>query len=190
MMDVSYGIPGFVGSSSYQMAYGVNNKLDRFVHCHKDRLGATERASVVYGIDCLNCDASCVGRTRRRLNARVRECRSHVWRITAHPSPITDCRLQFNHEFDWDRVVVLNVDSNCHGRFISEITHGIGNRINGLSFQSDIGVLDSICFPLLDLVRDGRFWYRPIFAQFAVSSSCVADVYLDGVNCMTLCLIN
>lgn len=190
MMDVSHSIPRLVKSSNYQAAYKVNNKLDRPIHCHKDRSRATERTNATYKINCPNRDAPYAGQTRRQLNTRVKEHRSHIQRITTHPSPITDHRPQFNHEFDWDNVTTPDADSNHHKRPISEITHSIKNQINGSNLQSDTNVPDNTYPPLPDPARDKRFRHRPIPTQPTTSSSHVTNMYLDDTNYMTPCLIN
>jgi len=64
------------------------------------------RINVIYQINCLDCDASYVGQTKRTLNTRVCERRNHAKRTSTQNSVITDHRLKSRHEFDWDNVKI------------------------------------------------------------------------------------
>jgi len=63
------------------------------------------RTNVIYQVNCLDCDASYVGQTKRTLNTRVCEHRNHAKRTSTQNS-ITDHRLKSRHEFDWDNVKI------------------------------------------------------------------------------------
>jgi len=119
------------------------DKLNKFIKVHKDILSTLSRPNVVYKINCSNCDASYVGQTKRILNARISEHRNYIRRKSTQSSVITDHRLQSNHEFDWDDVEVLDEKKNYKKRLISEMIH-IKKQPNGLNFQNDTDLLDSI----------------------------------------------
>jgi len=53
------------------LAFACYNKLKRFIKAQKDSLPTPSRPDVVYRINCLDCDASYVGQTKRCLNVRV-----------------------------------------------------------------------------------------------------------------------
>jgi len=58
--------------------------------------------NVVYKISSKNCEASYVGQTCRQLKTRISEHKNHILRNTSIHSVITEHRLQFNHDFDWE----------------------------------------------------------------------------------------
>jgi len=91
----------FKNISFCKLAFSCYDQLNKFIKVHKDTLPSLSRSNVVYKINCLNCDASYVGQTKRTLNTRVAEHRNHIRKDTAQVSVITDHRLQSNHEFDW-----------------------------------------------------------------------------------------
>jgi len=93
---------------------------------HKDIFPTHSRSHVVYKINCLNCDASHVGQTKRILNIRVVEHRNHIKRDTAQVSVITDHRLQSNHN-DWNGVRVLDEEINYKKRLISEMIYRVSH---------------------------------------------------------------
>jgi len=128
--------------------YSCYNKLSKFIKVHKDVLPPSSRTNVVYRIDCLDCEASYVGQTKRTLNTRVGEHRSHVRRNSTQNSVITDHRLNFRHEFDWDNAKILDEEMNYNKRLISEMIF-IKKQKHGLNAQMDTTLLDPIYNDLL-----------------------------------------
>jgi len=58
-------------------------------------------------------------------------------------SVITDHRLEYNHEFDWDNVEVLDEEINYNKRFILEMIH-IKKQRQGLNLKKDTELLHPI----------------------------------------------
>jgi len=96
----------------------------------------------VYKLSCKNCYASYVGQTDRRLNTRVSEHRKDINKKTSNYSVVTDHRLEFNHDFDWDNPLILDKEKH-YKRLISEminirkirlICNPIQNAYNMLTF--------------------------------------------------------
>jgi len=133
----------FKNISFSKLAFTCYNKLNKFIKVHKDLLPASSRSNVVYQIDCLECDASYVGQTKRVLHTRIGEHRYHIRRNFAQLSVITDHRLQAEHDFDWDNVKVLDQESNYNKRLISEMIY-IKKQKHGLNAQTDTALLDPI----------------------------------------------
>ena len=117
---------------------GLNN-LRSIIRVHKDPLPLLSRMNVIYKIDCLNCDASYVGQTCRRLKTRISEHRNHINRNTAQRSVITDHR-SLNHEFDWEGVKVLDMEPFLRKRLIAETLY-ITRQKNSLNMHNDTELL-------------------------------------------------
>jgi hypothetical protein len=113
----------FKNIPNFKLAFYGINKLNKIVKVHKDPLPPLSRANVVYRINCLNCEASYVGQTRRILKNRIDEHRNHIRRNTIQTSVITEHRLQFSHDFDWNNVEVLDEEVQFNKRLISEMIH-------------------------------------------------------------------
>jgi len=60
-------------------------------------------------------------------------------------SVITEHRLQFNHDFDWEGVEILDVERNFNKRLISEMIN-VKCQKNGINLQTDIEALDRVYF--------------------------------------------
>jgi len=126
-----------------KLAFSCYNKLNRFIKVHKDVLPITSLTNVVYQIDCLDCDATYVGQTKRSLHTRVSEHKSHLRKNSAQNSVITEHRLKHKYDFDWDGVKVLDKETNYNKRLIFEMIF-IKKQIHGLNAQIDTALLDAI----------------------------------------------
>jgi len=124
----------FKNISFCKLAFTCYNKLNKFIKVHTDPLPVASRPNVVYKINCQNCDALYVGQTKRILNTRISEHRNHIRRNSLQTSVITDHHLEFNHEFDWDNVEMLDEEINCNKRLISEMIH-IKKQRQSLNFK-------------------------------------------------------
>jgi len=115
----------FKNISFCKLAFICYNKFNKFIKVHNDPLLVASRPNVVYkinnSINCQDCDASYVGQTKRILNTRISEHRNHIRKSSPQASVITDHRLEFNHEFDWDNAELLDEEINYNKRLISEI---------------------------------------------------------------------
>jgi len=72
-------------------------------------------------IRCKDCDATYVG--KRQLKTRLTKHRNYIHKNTFTYLVITDCRLHYNHEFDWNNVAILDSEYNYKKRLISEMIH-------------------------------------------------------------------
>jgi len=64
--------------------------------------------NVVYKLNCRDCNASYVGQIGRLLKSRIAEHKNYINRNTMAHSVITDHRIGFSYEFDWENVEVLD----------------------------------------------------------------------------------
>jgi len=133
----------FKNIPKFKLAFFGINKLNNFIKVHKDRLPFYSRSNVVYKINCLHCDASYVGQTRRLLKQRIDEHKSHIRRDTSQTSVITEHRLKFSHDFDWENVEILDEEVYLNKRLISEMIY-IKKQQKGLNLKKDTELLDPI----------------------------------------------
>jgi len=61
--------------------------------------------NLVYRLSCKDCNTTYVGQTGRTLKTRISEHWNHINRNTTTQFIITEHRLNFSHEFDWDNVL-------------------------------------------------------------------------------------
>ena len=62
----------------------------------------------MYKISCANCEATYVGQTKRQLETRIKEHQTAIRKKSGVPSIVSVHRLEFNHEFDWLNVKIID----------------------------------------------------------------------------------
>jgi len=110
----------FKNIPNIKLSFFSINKLNSIIKVQKDPLPLLSHSNVVYKLRCAQCDASYVGQTRR-LKTRIDEHRSHTRRNINQSSVITEYRLEFLHDFDWDNIDILDEEIYFNKRIISEM---------------------------------------------------------------------
>ena len=130
------------------------NKLNTIIKTGKDPLLKNDHCGVVYKINCLNCESSYVGQTKRKLKTRIKEHKTDIKKSTSEISVVSRHRVNEMHDFDWDNIKILDTEQSLMKRRISEMIH-IKNQISGINKQSDTESLSDVYLPLLkkDLPR-------------------------------------
>ena len=80
----------------------------KYIKVQKDICPHISKSIVVYKISCSNCDASYVGQMGRQMKTRITEHCNHIRHNTSVRSVITEHRLQYDHDFQWDNVKILD----------------------------------------------------------------------------------
>ncbi|KYN05241.1 hypothetical protein ALC62_03844 [Cyphomyrmex costatus] len=119
-----------------KLAYTIPNTLKNFIKRGKDKLEYTHNQNVVYKISCDNCDASYVGQTKRQLKTRIHEHSSDINKTSKSPSVISNHRIEKNHDFNWSKVEILDMEPSYKKRLISEMVH-IKKQTHGINKQND-----------------------------------------------------
>jgi len=138
----------FKNIPNFKLTFRGTNRLSKFIKVQKDPLPTLFHSNVVYKINCLQCDASYVEQTRRFLKSRIDEHRGHIRRNTSQTSVITEHRVNFSHDFDWENVEVLDEEAHYNKRLISEMIF-IKKQSNGLNLHRDTELLDPIYFDII-----------------------------------------
>lgn len=144
-----YGL--FKKNSDIRLAHKSFNKLNIFIKAQKDLVPPQSQSNVVYKINCADCDASYVGQTSRLLKTRITEHRNHINRNTTNTSVITEHRINFLHEFDWDNIKILDKEKFWTKRLISETLH-IKRQSHGLNLHTDTELLDAAYDTILNRI--------------------------------------
>ena len=80
----------------------------------------TDKHSVIYKINCADCDAIYVGQTGRNLSQRVKEHKSATDKGQVNNSGIAQHAWEQHHQIDWDHVEILAQESSDRRRQVSE----------------------------------------------------------------------
>lgn len=132
----------------FKIAYSCKNKLNRYIVTGKDKLEQMEKSGIVYQINCNNCEASYVGQTKRKLKTRIKE---HINDIRKNPdshSVISMHRINYDHNFNWEKTKILDIEQNYSKRLTSEMVY-IKKQKQGINKISDIELLPECYYNLI-----------------------------------------
>jgi len=98
------------------IAYSVPNTLNKYIKRHKDKIDLKSQKEVVYKIDCLNCNSSYVGQTKRQFKTRLKEHISDINKKNGVLSVVSNHRIEHNHDMNWNEALVLDIEPlyTCH----------------------------------------------------------------------------
>ena len=74
--------------------------------------------------------------TDRQLKIRITKHRNHIRHNTSVRSVITEHRLHYDHDFQWDNVKILDKEPCFRKRLISEMLN-IKKQKNSLNLQTE-----------------------------------------------------
>ena len=132
-----------------KLSFSCKNKLNSIIKTGKDVLNNCDKCDVVYHLKCGNCDANYVGQTRRKLMTRIKEHKKDVDKRAGQLSVISQHKIEFNHEFLWDDVKILDVERSYNKRLVSEMLH-IKSQESSINKQTDTEFLPNNYPPILN----------------------------------------
>jgi len=132
----------------FDISYTIPNTLSRFIKRSKDRIDLFEISNCIYKINCLNCNATYVGQTKRQLGTRLKEHRSDINKNKGLLSVVSNHRLNDDHEMDWNQTEILDIESSYNKRIVSEMIF-IKRQTNALNKQSDTDLLPDSYVPII-----------------------------------------
>jgi len=136
-----------------KLAFFSLHKLDRVIRAQKDMLPVGHNKNVVYKLSCKDCNMVYVGQTKRRLNTRIEEHMKDInKKTTANLSVISEHRLEFKHEFDWNNPSILDREDKYYRRLIAEMVY-IKMHNNTINLQTDTELLQHSYCEILNRIQ-------------------------------------
>jgi len=136
---------------SHDIAFSIPNTMNKIIKRGKDKIEHMSTNDRVYKINCLNCEKSYVGQTKRQLQTRVKEHMSDITEKNGLISVISEHRLEKNHDMNWTETTILDIESSYVKRIISEMIY-IKRQDNGLNKNSDTALLPDVYSPIIDIL--------------------------------------
>jgi len=118
--SISHGIKRIV-KNCVNVRFSIPKKLDSIIKKGKDKLETKKNTGVIYKLDCVDCEKVYIGQTKRHLETRVKEHRNNIKNASGNYSVVTNHRLSYDHEFEWDNVSILHKENNRRKREIAEM---------------------------------------------------------------------
>jgi len=123
LSSVSHKFKHLTKDLDAKISYYSLNKLGTIIKRHKDSVSNMLQMNGVYNLSCKDCSATYVGQTCRILKTWISEHRNHIYRNTTTHWVITEHRLNFSHDFDWNNVEILDKERYLTKRLISEMIY-------------------------------------------------------------------
>jgi len=74
--------------------------MNIFIKTEKDKIKKQDHSNVVYKINCLNCNYSYVGQTKRKLKTRLKEY------MNDFKKPTNTLFVISRHKLDYDHIMI------------------------------------------------------------------------------------
>lgn len=108
--NISDMIAPTIRKSEFLVEYRCLNKLDRIIKVQKDKNKHSSKSSIIYKINCKDCEATYVGQTKRQLGTRIKEHAKNIRLESSRHSVVTEHIINKQHTFDWDNVKILDTE--------------------------------------------------------------------------------
>jgi len=116
--------------------FTVPKKLNMLIKKGKNQLENSQLTEIVYKLNCNNCDRVYTGQAKRHLGIRVKEHINNIKITSGNYSVVSNHRLLFNHNFQWDKPNILHKETNRKKREIAEMFL-IKKYDNNINLQKD-----------------------------------------------------
>ena len=120
----------WLNSERMRILFYSTNKLRKFIRVYKDFLLRDKKLLIRSRVRI----AIYVGQTCRQLRLKIVKHKNHILWNTSTRNIITEHRLQKDHDFDWDNVIILDEEPDYRKKLISEMIF-IRRQIHGLNSQ-------------------------------------------------------
>lgn len=124
------------------------NDLSHIYSSLKDKTSLPFTSNVVYKIPCGGCQSSYIGQTGRWLKTRLNEHDKNVNRKEKEHTALTKHKINFDHQFKYDKVEVLYKEKNERKRIIHEMCHIVRDN-TAVNLRTDVDNLCASYFGLL-----------------------------------------
>ena len=113
--------------------------MERLITLGKDILNKLEKSGVIYKLICKRYKVTYVGQTGRLLNTRVEEHKKNLGRKCYHHNVLSDHRKEYaDHDFDWNNVEVLHLETNEGKREFMEMLHIKREGTYSINLKTDL----------------------------------------------------
>ena len=120
IQGVSESVTRILSDINVQVHMKPFRTLRRILSHPKDGIPDDDKSSIVYKINCHDCDTSYVGETRRALKTRVSEHRRAMEKRDFSASALAQHAWEHDHHIDWTSMCVLGVESHYQSRISRE----------------------------------------------------------------------
>jgi GIY-YIG catalytic domain len=144
-------------SPKLKIAFSTPNSLKKTLFTNtKQKIEPLDRSGVVYKIDCLECDASYIGETSKKLKKRIQQHKNDVVNKDkpGNKTALVNHILEKKHKFDFEQAKIIDYEKNAKKRLIIETGHILMNKT--VNLKTDSRHLGPIYHNIIDTHRRNR----------------------------------
>ncbi|XP_037042610.1 uncharacterized protein LOC119078966 [Bradysia coprophila] len=143
-------VPGMSESLKKQIKYFIpevkiadrpTQKLATFYSKEKDKIDKTESSGVVYQFTCPDCNCIYIGETCQKLCTRRQQHKNSISTTNLARTKVSSALALHTkttgHQFDFERIKILDRNSNKRKLQISEVNHIIMNQERACNYKKD-----------------------------------------------------
>ena len=139
--------------------FRVDSKLKEIIKLGKDALENSE-ISNVYKLECISCDKTYVGQTKRLLNFRREEHKNNFnLKNKKYHNVITKHRTEnieedeVPYDFDWNNIQILHEENNLYKRLFAEMIYIKKEKENSLNKITDTDSYSNAYNVIIDFLK-------------------------------------
>ena len=146
---LSEKLSGILKPFNVKIAPRYFNNLPHFSKSAKGPTPKLGTAQVVYNIPCIYFTVNYIGTTKRLLTTRIQEHKKDIYNPLEKWNALTKHTWPQNHEFNFDRIKIVDTSNNYKKRMILEMTH-IASNPHVVNQRMDTENLSVFYLPLLN----------------------------------------
>ena len=125
---ISENVKRIIAKQNINIIFRVDSKLNKIIKLGKDVLEKSEVSNVVYKLECISCDKTYLGQTKRLLNIRREEHKNNFnLKNKKYHNVIAKRRTENRredevpHDFDRNNIQILYKENNLYKRLFAEM---------------------------------------------------------------------
>ena len=157
---ISENVKRIITKQNINIIFRVDSKLNKIIKLGKDALEKSEMSNVVYKLECISCDKTYVGQTKRLLNIRRDEHKNNFnLKNKKYHNVITKYRTEnigedeIPHDFDWNNIRILHKENNLYKRLFAEMIYVKKEKENSLNKITDTDAYSNAYNVIIDFLK-------------------------------------
>ena len=143
--QISKTIQSMLKKCQIHTIFRIPFRMKGLITLGKDILNRLEKSGVIYKLICKRCKVTYVGQTGRLLNTTVEEHNKNLGRKCNYHNVLSDHRKEYaDHDFDWNNVEILHLESNKGKREFMEMLYIKKERTYSINLVKYNGCYDSM----------------------------------------------
>jgi hypothetical protein len=135
-------------NNTIQIAYRTNNQMRQHYSKLKDKTSKEDLSSVIYKVECNDCDKSYIGQTGQKLKKRLQQHEYYI-RSKSPLSGLATHAIEESHTFNFIEAKILDTETNRKKRETKETINIYKNRSRSVNIKQDLNNFRRVYTPII-----------------------------------------